>query len=101
MIDPDKTADAAHNAAHAFLYSEAGLDDPPKNAEHRLTFFPNLKTRHEGDTVTSGEQVMLLFGGQSTGDKYTLNTMNTSKNNMKEVNAVLPDDDIPAGCTGM
>ena len=100
MVNPDKTAEAAHNAVHAFLYSEDGLDDPPKNAEHRLTFSPNLKTRHEGDTVASGEQVMLRFGAQ--GSLYTLNVMNTSKNNAeKEVNAILPDDTIQEGCTGM
>jgi hypothetical protein len=94
MVNPDKPAEAAHNAVQAFLYSDKGLDDLPKNSEARLVFHPKLKTRHEGDTVASGEQCKLMFGGE--GARYTLNIMNqTEKRPHREVNAILPDELIP------
>ena len=40
----------------------SGVDPPPKNANSDFVLEPKLKTRHEGDPVTSGEQVRLRIG---------------------------------------
>jgi hypothetical protein len=95
MVNPDKVAEATPAALHAFLYSESGVDPPPKNAYGDFALEPKLKTRHEGDVVTSGEQVRLKIGPD--GSHSFLNAMShgpPTQTDFREVNAVPLGNDV-------
>jgi len=97
MVNPDKVAEATPAALHAFLYSDgkSGVDPPPKNAYGDFALEPKLKTRHEGDVVTSGEQVRLKIGPD--GSHSFLNAMSQgppTQKDFKEVNAVPFGNDV-------
>jgi hypothetical protein len=97
MVNPDKVAEATPAALHAFLYSDgkSGVDPPPKNAYGDFALEPKLKTRHEGDVVTSGEQVRLKIGPD--GSHSFLNAMShgpPTQTDFREVNAVPLGNDV-------
>jgi hypothetical protein len=79
----------------------SGVDPPPKNAIGDFVLEPKLKTRHEGDPVTSGEQVRLRIGPE--GSHAFLNGMRDGMkedSDFREVNAIPYGNDTHADYVG-